>query len=38
MKRLGLLVAAILMSATASFAGNKEKAPFAATTYQLCSY
>ena len=38
MKRLGLLVAAILMSATASFAGNKEKAPFAETTYQLCSY
>lgn len=25
MKRLGLLVAAILMSATASFAGNKKK-------------
>ncbi|HBK28804.1 MAG TPA: hypothetical protein DDZ04_02975 [Parabacteroides sp.] len=38
MKRLGLFVAAILMSATVSFASNKEKAPFAATTYQLCSY
>lgn len=38
MKRLGLFVAAILMSATVSFASNKEKAPFSATTYQLCNY
>ena len=38
MKRLGLLVAALLMGVTTTFASNKEKTPFAATTYQLCSY
>lgn len=37
MKRLGLFVAAVLMSATVSFASNK-KLPFSANTYQLSCY
>ena len=37
MKRLGLFVAAVLMSATVSFANNK-KIPFSANTYQLSCY
>ena len=36
-KRLGLFVAAVLMSATVSFANNK-KIPFSANTYQLSCY
>ena len=38
MKRLGLSVAVLLMSATLAFAGNKEKAPFTVSMYQLSSY
>ena len=38
MKRLGLSVAVLLMSATLAFAGNKEKAPFSVSTYQLSNY
>lgn len=38
MKRLGLSVAILLMSATLAFAGNKEKAPFSVSTYQLSNY
>lgn len=38
MKRLGLSVAVLLMSATLAFAGNKEKAPFTVNMYQLSSY
>ena len=38
MKRLGLSVALVLMSATLAFAGNKNKTPFAVSTYQLSSY
>lgn len=38
MKRLGLSVAVLLMSATLAFAGNKEKAPFSVSTYRLSNY
>ena len=38
MKRLGLSVAVLLMSATLAFAGNKEKAPFSVSPYQLSNY
>ena len=38
MKRLGLSVAVLLMSATLAFAGIKEKAPFTVSMYQLSSY
>lgn len=38
MKRFGLCVAALLLGASFSFAGNKEKTPFAASSYQLSSY
>ena len=38
MKRLGLSVAVLLMSATLAFAGNKEKAPFTVSMFQLSSY
>ncbi len=38
MRRLGLLVAVLAMSATVSFAGNKQKNPFSASTYQLSNY
>ena len=38
MKRLGLSVAVLLMSATLAFAGTKEKAPFSVSTYQLSNY